>query len=75
MGVSGGVDSSYALVKAKEYGLRILAVHCDTGWNSDIAVSNIKNLVDYLDIDLETVVVDWRVMRSLQRSFFFSFSV
>ena len=41
MGVSGGVDSSYAIVKAKNLGLRILAVHCDVGWNSDIAVSNI----------------------------------
>lgn len=70
MGVSGGVDSSYALVKAKELGLRILAVHCDVGWNSDIAVSNIKNLVDKLQIDLETVVVDWRAMKGLQRGFF-----
>lgn len=70
MGVSGGVDSSYALIKAKELGLRILAVHCDTGWNSEIAVANIKNLVDKLSIDLETVVVDWNSIRGLQRSFF-----
>ena len=34
MGVSGGVDSSYAALIAKEEGLRILAVHCDSGWNS-----------------------------------------
>lgn len=70
MGVSGGVDSSYALVKANELGLRILAVHCDTGWNSDIAVSNIKSLVEILNIDLETIVVNWPIMRSIQRSFF-----
>lgn len=70
MGVSGGVDSSYALIKAKAQGLRILAVHCDTGWNSEIAVSNIHNLLSKLEIDLETYVVDWNVMKSLQRSFF-----
>lgn len=70
MGVSGGVDSSYALIRAKELGLRILAVHCDTGWNSEIAVANIKNLIDKLSIDLETVVVDWVSIRGLQRSFF-----
>lgn len=70
MGVSGGVDSSYAIVKAKEMGLRILAVHCDTGWNSSIAVNNINILIEKLDIDLETIVVDWPAMKGLQRSFF-----
>ncbi len=70
MGVSGGVDSSYAIVKAKELGLRILAVHCDTGWNSNIAVDNINTLIEKLNIDLETVVVDWAAMKGLQRSFF-----
>ena len=70
MGVSGGVDSSYAIVKAKEMGLRILAVHCDTGWNSSIAVNNINILVEKLNIDLETVVVDWPAMKGLQRGFF-----
>lgn len=70
MGVSGGVDSSYALCVAKDLGLRVLAVHCDTGWNSDIAVSNIHKLISKLGFDLETFVVDWGTMRALQRSFF-----
>lgn len=70
MGISGGVDSSFALIKAKELGLRILAVHCDTGWNSEIAVSNIYNLVSRLNLDLETYVVDWPTMRRLQVAFF-----
>ena len=33
MGLSGGVDSSYAIVQAVKLGLRPLAVHMDNGWN------------------------------------------
>ena len=46
IGVSGGVDSSYLLYYAKEVlGLRPLAFACDTGWNLNVAVSNIEKLV------------------------------
>ena len=44
IGVSGGTDSSYLMHIAKSYGLRPLAVNLDNGWNSEIAVSNIKKL-------------------------------
>jgi len=37
IGVSGGVDSSWVLVKAVQMGLRPLAVHMDNGWNSELA--------------------------------------
>lgn len=70
VGVSGGVDSSYVLVKAKEFGLRPLAVHFDSGWNSELAVSNIESLTSRLGVDLKTDVVDWKEMRDLQLSFF-----
>ena len=33
IGVSGGTDSSYLMLKAKELGLRPLAVHYDNTWN------------------------------------------
>jgi N-acetyl sugar amidotransferase len=73
MGLSGGVDSSYLTwLAVKELGLRPLVVHVDTGWNSEIAVSNIQNLVQNLDLDLHTVVIDWSEMRDLQRSYFLS---
>jgi len=68
-GVSGGRDSTYTLLKAKELGLRPLAVHFDNGWNSDIAVSNIKKATDRLGIDLYTVVADWEEFKDLQVSF------
>src|SRR4051812_37581978 len=32
-GISGGVDSSYLVLKLKEWGLRPLIVHFDNGWN------------------------------------------
>src|SRR5688572_27646526 len=41
IGLSGGVDSSYVALKTRELGLRPLAIHVDTGWNSELAVSNI----------------------------------
>lgn len=70
IGLSGGVDSSYlAWVAKKELGLRMLAVHVDGGWNSELATRNIENIVRRLDIDLHTHVVDWEEMRDLQRAF------
>lgn len=71
IGISGGVDSSYLAyhLKAKE-GLRPLAVHLDGGWNSELAVKNIENLLKKLDIDLYTHVIDWEEMKDLQVAFF-----
>jgi N-acetyl sugar amidotransferase len=70
VGVSGGVDSSWVLVKAVELGLRPLAVHMDNGWNSELAQNNIANLVRGLGIDLFTHVIDWTEYRSLMQAFF-----
>jgi N-acetyl sugar amidotransferase len=70
VGVSGGVDSSWALVKAVELGLRPLAVHMDNGWNSELAQNNIHQLVKKLNVDLYTHVVDWYEYKNLMLSFF-----
>lgn len=70
VGVSGGLDSSWTLVQAKRLGLRPLAVHMDNGWNSELAQSNIENLVKNLDVDLYTYVIDWYEYRSLMQAFF-----
>jgi len=69
LGLSGGVDSSYLAVLAKEKGLRPLFVHFDNGWNSDIAVNNIHNLVNKLDYELYTYVIDWENFKDLQRAY------
>jgi N-acetyl sugar amidotransferase len=69
VGVSGGVDSSYALYLAVKNGLRPLAVHLDNGWNSELAVHNISNLVRKLNVDLYTHVIDWEENKDMQISF------
>jgi N-acetyl sugar amidotransferase len=70
IGLSGGVDSSYLAWVAKQHGLRPLAVHFDNGWNSELAVHNIEQLVSRLGYDLETFVMDWDEFRDLQRAYF-----
>jgi len=70
VGISGGVDSSWALVKVIELGLRPLAVHMDNGWNSELAQNNIANLINTLGVDLYTYVIDWDEYRDLMQAFF-----
>ncbi|MGH7483583.1 MAG: N-acetyl sugar amidotransferase [Longimicrobiales bacterium] len=70
VGMSGGVDSSWSLVKAVELGLRPLAVHMDNGWNSELAQNNIANLVRTLHVDLHTDVIEWNEYRRLMQAFF-----
>lgn len=70
IGISGGLDSSYAAyVAIKKMGLRPLLFHVDAGWNTDQAVSNIEKLVDGLGVDLYTEVIDWEEMKDLQVAF------
>ena len=69
LGLSGGVDSSYLAYLAKDLGLRPLVVHFDNGWNSELAVKNIENIVNRLNYDLETYVVDWEEFKDLQRAY------
>lgn len=70
IGLSGGTDSSYLLhLLVKEYGLRPLAVTVDNGWNSRIAVENIKRMTSALNVDLETFVIDYDEMKNVLSSF------
>ena len=69
LGISGGIDSAYLAIKAKEWGLNPLLVHIDTGWNSELAVDNIKSLINQLGFDLYTVVIDWNETQDVVRSF------
>lgn len=70
VGVSGGVDSSYVAYLAKQWGLKALLVHLDNGWDSELAVKNIQNIVEYTGFDLYTLVIDWEEFKDLQRAFF-----
>ncbi len=71
VGVSGGKDSSYLLyIVKKKLNLRPLAVHYDNGFDSETSVSNILNICEKLNVDLETKVANWENFKSITRSFF-----
>lgn len=69
IGLSGGVDSTYVAYLLKQHGLRPLAVHLDNGWNSELAVMNIENITRKLNIDLFTLVINWKEFKDIQLSY------
>lgn len=69
-GLSGGMDSSYVMYVAKKYNLRTLIVHFDNGWDSELAIKNIDNIVHKTGFDYYNYVVDWEEFRDLQCSYF-----
>lgn len=73
VGLSGGVDSCYvAHLASKKYQLRVLALHIDSGWNTELAIGNIERMITALNIDLRTIVIDWESIREVQRAFMLS---
>lgn len=69
LGLSGGVDSTYLCYLAKKQGLNPLIVHCDNGWNSELAQANIENAVNKCSFDLLTYVINWEEFKELQLSY------
>lgn len=69
IGLSGGVDSTYIAYLVKKFGLRVLAVHFDNGWNSELAVKNIENIITKTGFDLYTYVVNWEEFKDLQNAY------
>jgi len=71
IGLSGGLDSSYLLHKmVTKFDIRPLVFHVDGGWNTEAAVHNIHSLVNGLNIDLFTEVINWEEMRNFQLAMF-----
>lgn len=59
MGVSGGLDSSYlAYLGSIKWGLRILAVHIDDGFNTEISKRNIERISKFKNFDLKIIKPD-----------------
>src|SRR5258708_28574160 len=69
IGLSGGVDSTYVAYLVKQLGLRPLAVHLDNGWDSELAVNNVENIITKLGFDLYTLVVKWEEFKDIQLSY------
>lgn len=73
MGISGGLDSAYlAYLGAVKWGLRILSVHVDDGFDTELAKGNIKNLVEKAGITLITIKPDEEQFLDLNRAFFYA---
>lgn len=70
IGLSGGLDSSYAAyVAVKKMGLRPLLFHVDAGWNTDDAKHNVKAIADGLALPLHVEKINWEEMQDLQLAF------
>jgi tRNA(Ile)-lysidine synthase TilS/MesJ len=69
-GLSGGLDSCFALQLICSLGLKPLVVHMDNGWDSELAQSNIENLITKLGVDYISYVINWNEYRDMQLAFF-----
>jgi len=69
IGISGGVDSSYVTYCSRQLGLRPLIVHFDNGWDSELSIRNIENVVKKLGFEYQTYVVDWEEFKDVQLAF------
>ena len=69
IGLSGGLDSSYLAYLGYQYGLRMLAVHIDDGFDTEITKNNIKKICDKFNIDLITECPDKEQYADLLRAF------
>lgn len=69
VGLSGGVDSTYVALQAVRAGLRPLAVHFDSGWDSDSAKHNVRATAASLGLDLVTYTANRDEMYDLQLAY------
>ena len=69
MGLSGGLDSSYLAYLGYKWGLRILAVHLDDGYDTEISRNNLKKLVEKTGFDYKVIAPDQEQFNALSLSF------
>lgn len=70
IGISGGLDSSYLAYMAAEcWGLHLLAVHIDDGFDEDLATDNIRRICEKCKIDLKIVKPDHDQFCALTRAY------
>jgi len=69
MGISGGLDSAYLAFLGYQWGLRILAIHVDDGFNTSTAEINIQNLCKRCNIELIVEQPDKKLLSDIIRAF------
>lgn len=58
MGLSGGMDSSYLAYLGHKWGLRVLAIHIDDGFDTEISQNNIRKLIEATGFEYKVVTPD-----------------
>jgi N-acetyl sugar amidotransferase len=69
MGISGGLDSAYVAYLGHNYGLRVLLLHIDDGFDAPVATENIKRISDTFEFDLIIEKPDQAQFNDLVKSF------
>lgn len=69
MGLSGGLDSSYLVYLGKAWGLRVLAVHIDDGYDTSVSKQNLKKLVKATGFDYQVIYPDAEQFNALTKAY------
>jgi N-acetyl sugar amidotransferase len=69
MGISGGLDSAYVAWLGYKYGLRVLMLHIDDGFDPPVTTSNIRRICDTFKFDMIVEKPDEDQFNDLTRSF------
>lgn len=70
MGVSGGLDSSYlAYLGSVKWGLRILAVHVDDGFDTEVSKRNIERIANFPNLEMKIVKPDTEQFNELTKAY------
>lgn len=69
LGISGGADSSYVAYLAKQFGLRVLLVSFDNGFNTLEAEHNVKVIVKNTGFDFEPRTCDLNEINDLKLAY------
>ena len=69
MGLSGGLDSSYLAYLGYKWGLRVLAIHIDDGFDTEISKNNLKKLVEATGFEYRVVKPDPSQFYSLTKAY------
>ncbi|MCP2041410.1 N-acetyl sugar amidotransferase [Neisseria sp. HSC-16F19] len=70
MGISGGLDSSYlAYLGTVKWNLRVLAVHIDDGFDTDISKRNIERIARLPNMDLRVIQPDQDQFNALTKAY------
>lgn len=69
MGISGGLDSAYVAYLGHQYGLRVLLLHIDDGFDAPVATENINRISEAFNYDLIVEKPDQAQFNDLVKSF------